>query len=116
MRALRSQIEFLICLPDSKIFNKTTVEPLILASLEHKLPLVGFSASFARAGAAVGVYPDFADLGHQAAALAERCIGNSASLHDEYPRRAAISVNERVLHLLGRDYRARQGEEVVVIR
>jgi len=115
MRTLRNEVDFLICLPDTNIFNKTTVEPLILASLEHKLPLVGFSASFARAGAAVGVYPDFTDLGHQTAALAERCVGAPAQ-REEHPRRSAIAVNERVLHLLGRDYRPKPDDEVLVIR
>jgi ABC-type uncharacterized transport system substrate-binding protein len=116
MRKLRGQMEFLICQPDSNIFNKTTVEPLILASLEHKLPLVGFSASFARAGAAIGVYPDFNDLGRQTASLSERCLGSPAGSREEYPRKATVAVNERVLHLLGRDYRPKLNDDVVVIR
>jgi len=116
MQKLRGQFDFLICLPDSDLYNKTTVEPLILASLEHKLPLVGFSASFVRAGAAVGVYPDFAEVGRQTAALSERFLTGAQGSRDEYPRRTAVAVNERVMHLLGREYKPKQGEEVLVIR
>ena len=32
LRKLRGQADFVICLPDSTLYNKTTVEPLILAS------------------------------------------------------------------------------------
>jgi ABC-type uncharacterized transport system substrate-binding protein len=116
IRALRGQVEFLICLPDSRLYNKTTVEPLILASIEHKVPLVGFSASFARAGAAVGIYPDFAEVGRQTAMLCERVLAPSAGAHDEFPRRTSIAVNERVLHLLGREFRPQEHSDVVVIR
>jgi putative ABC transport system substrate-binding protein len=116
LRKLRGQVDFVICLPDSNLYNKTTVEPLILASLEHKLPLVGFSASFTRAGAAVGVYPDFAEVGRQTAAMSERLMSNPSGVHEEFPRRTTLAVNERVLRLLGREYRPKQGEDVLVIR
>jgi ABC-type uncharacterized transport system substrate-binding protein len=116
IRKLRGQVEFMICLPDSNLYNKTTVEPLILASLEHKLPLIGYSVSFVRAGALLGVYPDFSDIGRQTAALAERQLSNPSAAREEYPRRTGIAVNERVLHLMGRSYRPSQSDEVLVIR
>jgi putative tryptophan/tyrosine transport system substrate-binding protein len=115
-RKLRGQADVVVCLPDSSLYNKTTVEPLILASLEHRLPLVGFSASFVRAGAAVGVYPDFADIGRQTAVLAQRCLSGPAGLHEDYPRRTVVAANERVLHLLGHDYRGAERGDVVVMR
>jgi putative ABC transport system substrate-binding protein len=114
MRKLRGQVEFVICRPDSTLYNKTTVEPLILASLEHKLPLVGYSASFVRAGAALGVYPNFNEIGRQSAALAERCLTSPSAMHEEYPRRTTVAANERVLHLLGRSYKATQGDVVLI--
>ena len=116
LRKLRGKADCVICLPDGNLYNKTTVEPLILASLEHKLPLVGYSASFVRAGAALGVYPDFSDIGEQTAALAERVAGNAPAVLTEHPRRAIVAANERVLHLLGRDYRPKPGDPVVVVR
>jgi putative ABC transport system substrate-binding protein len=116
MRRLRGQVDVIICLPDSSLYNKTTVESLILASLEHRLPLVGFSANFVRAGAAVGVYPDFVDIGQQTTALAERCLSGAPGVHAEFPRRTTVAANERVLHLLGRDYREHENGGVVVIR
>jgi ABC-type uncharacterized transport system substrate-binding protein len=116
LRKLKGQVDFVLCTPDSSLYNKTTVEPLILASLEHRLPLVGYSASFVHAGAAVGVYPDFLDIGRQTAALCERLLANASGPREEHPRKTAVAVNERVLHLLGRDYKSKPNDEVMVVR
>lgn len=115
LRKLRGQVDFVICRPDANLYNKTTAEPLILASLEHKLLLIGFSASFVRAGAGMGVYPDFADVGRQTAAMCERGVGAAAS-REEHPRKTNLAINERVLHLLGRESHAKYGDDVLVIR
>jgi ABC-type uncharacterized transport system substrate-binding protein len=116
LRKLRGEVEFILCTPDSELYNKATVEALILASLEHRLPLVGYSASFVHAGAAVGVYPDFLEVGRQTAALCERVMNNAQGARDEHPRRTVTAVNERVLHLLGREYRPKSSDDVMVIR
>src|SRR5579863_6651890 len=60
---LKGHVDFVWCLPDGALYNSATIKPLILASIENRLPLIGFSESFVWAGAAVGVYPDFRDIG-----------------------------------------------------
>ncbi len=115
LRKLRGQVDFVICLPDSTLYNKTTVEPLILSSLELRLPLVGFSLSFVKAGAAVGVYPDFADIGRQTALMALRCLEGGSETREETPHRTMVAANQRVLHLIGRDYH-QKGEEVLLVQ
>jgi ABC-type uncharacterized transport system substrate-binding protein len=99
--SLKGNADFVVLLPDSSLYNNTTVRPLIQASLENRLPLVGFSASFVRAGAAVGIYPDFRDIGAQAAEVATKLIAGDAGLGDEGPRKLQVAVNQRVLRLLG---------------
>jgi putative tryptophan/tyrosine transport system substrate-binding protein len=99
--SLRGKADFVILFPDSALYNSTTLKPLILASLENRLPVVGFSASFVRAGAAAGVYPDFRDIGAQTAELAQRYMAVRSPLPDENPRKLLVAVNQRVLRLLG---------------
>ena len=115
LRRLKGQVECVICMPDSTLYNKTTVEPLILSSLELRLPLIGFSSSFVRAGAALGVYPDFADIGRQTAELAERCLEGAGAIREEWPQRTILAANQRVLHLLGRDL-PRKIDDILVIQ
>lgn len=44
------KVDFVVCLPDATLYNAATIKPLVMASLEHRIPLVAFSASFVRAG------------------------------------------------------------------
>ncbi|MBI1791236.1 MAG: hypothetical protein HYR60_27220, partial [Acidobacteria bacterium] len=67
--SLKNQVDFVWCLPDSLLYNSATVKPLLLASFEQRLPIIGFSESFVRAGAALGVYPDYPDIGRRTARI-----------------------------------------------
>jgi hypothetical protein len=39
--------DFVWCLPDGTLYNSATIKPLILASIEHRLPLIGFQKTHA---------------------------------------------------------------------
>jgi ABC-type uncharacterized transport system substrate-binding protein len=90
-----------ICLPDAALYNGATARPLIMASLEHRLPVVGFSPAFLRAGAAVAIYPDYRAIGLQTAELVRRCLESGECASTETPRKTVVAVNTRVLRMLG---------------
>jgi putative ABC transport system substrate-binding protein len=106
---LRGKTDFVVALPDSTLYNSATIRPLILASLENRLPLIGFSAAFVRSGASMGVYADFEDIGQQTAETAQRIMTGQSQAAHEGPRRHITAVNQRVLRLLGMDYKQREG-------
>jgi putative ABC transport system substrate-binding protein len=99
--SLKALVDFVWCPPDGTLYNATTVRPLILASLEKQLPVVGFSASFVRAGAAAGVYPDYLEAGVQAGELAQKYLAGPIAGVIEGPRKIRLAVNPRVARLLG---------------
>ena len=101
---LKGQVDFVWCLPDGMLYNSATVKQLILASIENRLPLIGFSESFARAGAAVGAYPDFRDIGLQTGEVAQQIISGQTVPPSEGPRKLKFAVNQSVLRLLGLRY------------
>lgn len=115
--SLRGQADFVICPPDGTLYNGTTVRPLILASLENRLPVVGFSESFVRTGAMAAVYPDYFDVGTQAGELAKKFLSNGALAGSEGPRKLKVAANPRVARLLGLRLPSRNSSEsgVVVI-
>ena len=114
--SLKRKVDFVLLSPDSSLYNEATVKPLILALLENQLPLVGFSASFVRAGAAVGVYPEFHDIGLQAADAARRFLAAPAGFGDETPRKLSVGVNMQVLRLLGLEPHDSAGHTVIPIK
>ncbi|MCL6650633.1 MAG: amidohydrolase, partial [Chloroflexi bacterium] len=82
-------------------YTPTTVKPLVLASLRKRLPLIGFSAAFARAGAAIGIYPDFREVGVQTAEMVRRYLEGQSRPGSEGPRKLKAVVNLKVVRLLG---------------
>jgi ABC-type uncharacterized transport system substrate-binding protein len=102
MAELKGKVDFVLCTPDPELYNAVTIKPLVLASLDERLPLVGFSAAFVRAGAAAGIFPDYAEIGRQAAEMALRVLrGEDRGLESQCPRRIQVAVNQRVVRLLG---------------
>jgi putative ABC transport system substrate-binding protein len=113
LAALKGRVDLVLCPPDPDLYNSVTIKPLILASLEHRLPIVGFSAAFVRAGAVVGVYPDYREIGRQTGELAWRILRGEDGNHEEGPRKVNAAINQRVAHLLGVDFQANAGVEVL---
>jgi ABC-type uncharacterized transport system substrate-binding protein len=116
--SLKGQVDLVWCIPDGLLYNSVTIKPLILASLENRLPLVGFSESFARAGAALGVYPDFYDIGLQTGEAARQIMDNQPVRAPDGPRKLKLAVNQSVLRLFGLRYSAAaaEGEEISILR
>lgn len=102
--ALKGKVDFLLCFPDSELYNSVTIKPLVMASLEIRLPLIGFSPAFVRAGAAAGIYPDYRELGRQTAEMARRLLRGDDRNVDEVPRKIQLAVNQRVARLLGLEF------------
>src|ERR1035438_4614192 len=115
--SLRGQVDFVVCPPDGTLYNSTTVRPLILASLENRLPVIGFSESFVRSGAVAAVYPDYFDVGAQAGELARDYLAGTSLPANEKPRKLKVAANPRVARLLGLRIPGRNDSEsgIVVI-
>jgi putative ABC transport system substrate-binding protein len=115
--SLRGQVDFVVCPPDGTLYNGTTVRPLILASLENRLPVVGFSESFVRTGAVAAVYPDYFEVGSQAGELARKYLAGASLPANESPRKLKVAANPRVARLLGLRIPGRNDSEsgIVVI-
>jgi ABC-type uncharacterized transport system substrate-binding protein len=105
MAAFKGKVDFVLCFADPDLYNAVTIKPLVLASLEQRLPLVGFSPAFVRAGAAAGIFPDYADMGRQSAEMALRMLrGEDRAVENEWPRKIRVAINQRVAHLLGVEF------------
>jgi ABC-type uncharacterized transport system substrate-binding protein len=77
--------------------------------------VIGFSEGFVRAGATVGFYPDYADIGAQTAETVKRYLSDQEVSRVEAPRKMRMAVNDRVLRILGIE-RPKLSEEMLVIR
>lgn len=98
---LAGAVDLLWCLPDRVLYAPAPVQALVLASIRARLPLVGFSAGFVKAGALAGFQADYWQVGAQAADAAMRLLGGDRLKAREEPRVVRTLVNERALHIFG---------------
>jgi putative tryptophan/tyrosine transport system substrate-binding protein len=98
LHAIKHHIDALWLLPDSTVLTENTLEFLISTTLESHIPVVGFSSALVRSGALVGAYFHYADIGLQAAELAQQLVEPiSASLLGtiQSPDRVHQSINQK---------------------
>lgn len=95
--------EVLLALPDSLVYNKGTVQSLLLMTYRFQNPMVGFSLAYVRAGALVAVYTTPEQAGRQAGEMLARALesGSLALPAPSYPKYFAVSVNYQVARSLG---------------
>jgi putative ABC transport system substrate-binding protein len=114
VRELKGKVDLLLCLPDATLYNSVTIKPLLLATLEERIPVVGFSPAFVQAGAAAGVYPDYYEVGRQTAEMTLQAIRGQSRTTADQPRRLRAVVNERVARLLGIEFQTKTGSAEVL--
>jgi len=86
---------------DSSIYNRAIVKSLLLASLRSGTPVFGFSGSFVKAGALLGLDADPETQGKFAASLVKRCMGLSKEQGCLMASGVTLAVNLVVADRLG---------------
>ena len=114
--ALAGAADLVWCLPDRVLYQPAPVQALILSSIRARLPLVGFSASFVKAGALAGFQADYWQIGAQTAESALRLLEGTPLKAREDPRTVRTYINERAVRIFGAAWRQPPGEETVLVR
>lgn len=104
---LKRHIDIVWTAPDSDVYNQASVRVLLREALRQKIPVFGFSKSFVKAGALVGVAIEPESQGEQAAEILDRLTNpkpkaaplKSDEQHVEAPV-FAVAVNEVVAQQL----------------
>ena len=110
--SLRRKVDLVVVAPDRNVYDAAGIATLLKLSLESALPLVLFAPSLVRAGGAIGIYPDYLEVGVQ---TAEALLAGKPA---EAPRKLTVALNQRTLRLSGckvKDTRA-NGENCLVFR
>lgn len=92
---LASQADVLWGLADPMVLNQQTAQPLLLFSFRNRIPLVGLSRSWVKAGALYALERDFRDIGMQCGELAMRILRGApaGSLPPQPPRKLGYVIN-----------------------
>ncbi len=103
LNALAGSADALWGIADDVVLTPETAKAMLLASLRSRIPFVGLSTQWARAGAVYALERDYADLGAQTAELATRMLdgGNGARQNESVrPRKVTYALNIRSADLM----------------
>lgn len=92
---LSRTVDVLWGIPDSLVMTPKTAEPILLSTLRNKIPFVGLSTSWVKAGALYALDRDYVDIGLQCGEIAGKVLGGTSprSLTAVTPRKVTYSIN-----------------------
>lgn len=95
LNRLAGAVDVLWGLADHVVLSPETAQPLLLFSLRNRIPFVGLSASWAKAGALYALDRDYGDLGAQCGELAMAILDGRPpeSLPPASPRKVVYAIN-----------------------
>jgi hypothetical protein len=101
LKRLLGASEVLLAVPDSVVYNRYTIQSILLAAYRQQVPLFGFSPSYVKAGALAAVYSVPAQIGQQAAEAVLRQATERQLPPPQPPRYFSVGINSQVAHSLG---------------
>ena len=100
---LLADIDLLLTLPDPAVYNKRTIVSVLLSSYRQRVPVVGFSRAYVKAGALIALHSTPEQIGRQIAeALVHRLAhGRWPRAGIQHPNYFDVAINARVARSLG---------------
>jgi ABC-type uncharacterized transport system substrate-binding protein len=95
------QSQLFLVLPDSRVHNAGTVRNVLLTSFRARIPVVGFSAAYARAGAVMSLYSTPEQMARQATDVIIGWTRERAWPEARFPMHFTVAVNAHVARSLG---------------
>jgi len=91
----------LLITPDANLYNRYTLQKVLLAAYRQRKPVIGLSAAYVKAGALLAVHADPEAIGHDLGEAIARFIERGRLDPPSHVQRFAIAVNHHVARSLG---------------
>jgi len=103
LQQLANRADVLWSVNDPVVYNPETARSLLLFSLRNRIPMIGQSAAWVRAGALYALERDYQDVGVQCAQLTDTILSGSApaDVAPVPPRKVRYTINARTAAELG---------------
>lgn len=102
LERLEKRADVLWALPDKLVLNSKTAKHILLFCFRNRIPFVGLSAAWVKAGALFALDCDYRDIGVQCAEMALRIIQGApvTSIKPSHPRKVTYSLNLKTAEVL----------------
>jgi putative ABC transport system substrate-binding protein len=101
LKQILYKYDALLAIPDPDIYNRETVQPILLTSYRHQKPVFGFSKAYVQAGALAAVYSTTKQLAKQTAEIAVDAQAVRTVLpFPQAPKYFSVALNSQVARSL----------------
>lgn len=101
LQSLLLNSDVLLALPDTDIYNPMTIRNILLATYRNKVPLIGFSAAYVKAGALCAVFSTPEQIAEQSLKIIYGFVETRSLPPPQYAKEFDVTVNEQVARSLG---------------
>lgn len=101
LQSLLLSSDVLLALPDAEIYNASTIRNILLATYRNKVPLVGFSSAYVKAGALCAVFSTPEQIARQSLNIIQEYTEAGILPAAQFAKDFEVSINEQVAHSLG---------------
>jgi hypothetical protein len=101
LKKLLGESDAILAIPDPLIYNRNTLQSILLTTYRHQVPLFGFSPSYVKAGAIAAVFSVPEQIGQQAAETIQHLAAGRSLPPPQSPRYFSVGVNAQVARSLG---------------
>lgn len=101
LQSVLRSADVLLALPDPIVINASTAQNLLLTSFRFRVPVIGYSASYVRAGALAAVYSTPHQLGLETGQIVKQYLRGGFLPEPKYPRYFTVSLNLQLADSLG---------------
>lgn len=102
LRSLLWRVDLFVMVPDAKLYSAQTTNHLLEESLQKRVPVLGLSAAYAKAGALLAFDCDYQELGRQAGEIAARLLRGAkpSDVPSVGPRKIQYVLNKAAARLM----------------
>jgi putative tryptophan/tyrosine transport system substrate-binding protein len=101
LQQITATSDVLLAWPDATVFNPQTIQSILLTTYRQRVPMLGFSAAYTKAGALASVHSSVAQLAVQTSELVLTVLAGNQLPAPQAPREFEVSVNRQVGRSLG---------------
>lgn len=105
LKQLFSNSEVLLVTPDPLIYNRKTIRSILLLSYRQRIPVIGYTQSYTKAGAAIAMYSTASQIGEHTSEIIYDFFNAGKKFNSNIiePRYFSIDINQKVSRSLGLD-------------
>ena len=101
VQSLIGESDVILATPDPAVFNPQTIQSILLSSYRARIPLIGFSPAYTKAGALLSVHSSVRQLADQTAEMVRQTMLGNGLPSPQSPQNFEVSINRQVARSMG---------------